>query len=94
MTFEDLRQLSRAEEWFDALGVPYDPGALAAVRIPLLKRFGMELQAIAGLPGQDDPQRLAAARAALAFAWDLVRKPRGRSRAEAFAGPLVQLGKR
>lgn len=88
-TFGALARLTEAEEWFEALGVPFDPAALATVRLAVLRRFGLELQAIAAAPGQADAARLDAARGALAtaYATALARQRRG----AVYRGPLVQL---
>lgn len=55
-----LKALSAAEEFFTALGVPYDPALLAVARMHILKRMGEYL-------GGDDleglPDRVVIARA-------------------------------
>jgi nitrogenase-stabilizing/protective protein len=43
---DPLAQLARAEEFFEALGVPYDPRVVTVYRLRLLKRFGLEVAAI------------------------------------------------
>jgi nitrogenase-stabilizing/protective protein len=89
MTFDDLSRLTEAEEWFDALGVPFDATALAPVRLAVLKRFGVELQAIAGRLGATDAERLDAARIALAHAYAALRAKQARG--PVWRGPVVQL---
>jgi hypothetical protein len=93
MTFDDLGRLTEAEEWFEALGVPFDAAALAPVRLAVLKRFGVELQAIAAGLGATDAERLASARVALAHAYDAlrVRLARARPGEPIWRGPVVQL---
>jgi nitrogenase-stabilizing/protective protein len=59
----ELEGVAEAEEFFEALGVPFDPGVLASHRLAILKLFGLAaeswLDANAGAGG-------AARRAALA----------------------------
>jgi nitrogenase-stabilizing/protective protein len=40
MCFDRLAKLSTAEEFFLALGVPYDPAVVNVSRLHILKRFG------------------------------------------------------
>jgi nitrogenase-stabilizing/protective protein len=55
---EELSRLARAEEFFDFLGVAYDPRVLAVYRLRLLKRFGLEMAAIdAHEPRPSAPER-------------------------------------
>lgn len=89
MTFEELRGLTEAEEWFEALGVPFEPAALAPVRLAVLRRFGVELQAIAAGLRATDAERLAAARTALAHAYEALRARQARG--PVYRGPLVAL---
>ncbi len=42
----ELNACEEAEDFFEALGVPYDPKVLAAHRLPILRRFGDALVAI------------------------------------------------
>lgn len=37
---DDLRKLSSAEEFFDALGVAYDPAVIRVARLHILRRMG------------------------------------------------------
>ena len=38
--FDDLRKLSSAEDFFDALGVEYDPAVVRVARLHILRRMG------------------------------------------------------
>ncbi len=42
-TLETLRTLSAAEEFFEHLGVPYDPAVIRVNRLHVLKRFNQYL---------------------------------------------------
>jgi nitrogenase-stabilizing/protective protein len=46
MDFPDLRELEHAEEYFEALDVPYERRVLDVYRLHVLKRFGLEREAI------------------------------------------------
>ncbi len=92
MRLDDLHGLTEAEDYFAALGVPFDPAALGPIRLAVLRRFGLELEAIAGWIGATEEARVAAAREALAGAYRSLldrgaREPRLRD-----VGPLVRLG--
>ncbi|MGO9987276.1 MAG: nitrogenase-stabilizing/protective protein NifW [Steroidobacteraceae bacterium] len=43
MTLETLGTLSAAEEFFEQLGVPYDPAVIRVNRLHILKRFNQYL---------------------------------------------------
>jgi nitrogenase-stabilizing/protective protein len=43
-TLETLRTLSAAEEFFEHLGVPYDPAVIRVNRLHVLKRFNQYLR--------------------------------------------------
>ncbi len=42
----ELNACEEAEDFFEALGLPFDPKVLAAHRLPILRRFGDALVAI------------------------------------------------
>ena len=48
----ELAGLGEAEDFFEALGVPYRPEVLATLRLRVMKRFGLSLGELrqAGLP--------------------------------------------
>lgn len=91
----ELAGLIEAEDFFEALGVPFEAGVLAAHRLHILKLFGLALGAwLDANPGADAATRRAAAARALreahgAFADD-ERAPRP---ANPFAPGLVRLGR-
>ena len=41
---DDLRKLSSAEEFFDVLGVDYDPAVIRVARLHILRRMGEYLR--------------------------------------------------
>jgi nitrogenase-stabilizing/protective protein len=92
----ELASLAEAEEFFEVLGVPYEPRVLAAHRLHVLKVFALALGAwLEANPAADAPARRAAAARALreahgAFADDERAPPRSNP----FAPGLVQLGRR
>ena len=68
---DPLAQLARAEEFFEVLGVAYDPRVVAVYRLRLLKRFGLEVAAIdAQEPRPTAPERLRLCAEALRRAHD------------------------
>jgi hypothetical protein len=91
----ELASLTEAEEFFEVLGIPYDPKVLAKHRLHVLKVFGMALSSwLDANPGADAAARRTAAARALreaheAFAEDERRPPP----ANPFAPGLVQLGR-
>jgi nitrogenase-stabilizing/protective protein len=91
----ELATLSEAEEFFDALGVPYEPTVLARHRLRVVKLFGMALTSwLDANPDADVAARKAAAARALreaheAFADD----EEAPARPNPFAPGLVQLGR-
>ncbi|BDG05810.1 nitrogenase-stabilizing/protective protein NifW [Anaeromyxobacter oryzae] len=93
MRLDDLHGLTEAEDYFAALDVPFDAAALAPIRLAVLRRFGLELEAITGWIGASDEARVAAARDALAAAYRALRERGAREpRLRRDVGPLVQLG--
>lgn len=93
----ELEAAREAEDFFEALGVPFDPRVLAAHRLQVMKLFGLALEAWRGVnPGADARARRAAAAGALreahqAFADEVERAT---ARCEVFGPPLVRLGRR
>lgn len=74
----DLSALDGAEEFFEALGVPFDPRVLAVHRLHVLRRFGLEREAIDREDGLSGSARLRRYRAALAGAHDLFTRSTAR----------------
>ena len=65
-----LNQLSSAEEFFEALDVPYDEAVVRVARLHILRRMGQYLRgAGAALDGADDDMLHALCRAHLAQAY-------------------------
>lgn len=61
--------MERAEDLFQAYGIAFDPRVLAAYRLPLLRRFGLQLATIGELSvGPEERHRLTAAALAEAHA--------------------------
>ncbi len=70
----ELHGCDEAEDFFRALGVPFDAAALAAHRLPILRRFGeLLVQIVDAHPGADDRTLRALARAALQEAYHAAR---------------------
>jgi nitrogenase-stabilizing/protective protein len=90
----ELAGLSEAEEFFDALGVAYDPRVLDAHRLHVLKVFGLALASwLAVNRGADEAARRAAAARALREAHGVfAEEARAPERRNPFAPGLVQLG--
>lgn len=92
-----LAGAQEAEDFFEALGVPFEPRVLAAHRLQVMKVFGLALDAWLGEnPEADAAARRAAAAGALreahlAFADAAAKAPACR---ELFGAPLVRLGRR
>jgi len=89
----ELWGLGEAEEFFDALGVAYDPVVLASLRLRVMKRFGLSLAELraAGLPEDAQARRAAIARA-LREAHDLVARNGAREGGLVAAALPVKLG--
>jgi nitrogenase-stabilizing/protective protein len=89
----ELAGLSTAEDFFEALQVPYEPRVLEAHRLQILKVFGLALAAWvrANLDADARDRRDAAARA-LKEAHDVFAEEiRGEERRNPFAPGLVRL---
>lgn len=54
---EDLRKLSAAEEFFDILGVEYDPNVVRVARLHILRRMGEYLHKAAPEGATDEEVR-------------------------------------
>jgi len=65
---DDLRKLSSAEDFFETLGVDFDPVVVRVARLHILKRMGQYL-AGASLDGLPEEQIVAACRSHLAKAY-------------------------
>lgn len=65
---DDLRKLSSAEEFFETLGVDFDPAVVRVARLHILKRMGQYL-AGAALDGLPEEQIVAACKTHLAKAY-------------------------
>jgi hypothetical protein len=93
----ELSGAREAEDFFEALGVPFDPRVLAGHRLQVMKIFGLALEAwLTANPGGDVRARRAAAAGALreahlAFADEAAPPAACR---ELFGAPLVRLGVR
>jgi nitrogenase-stabilizing/protective protein len=90
-----LAGLSDAEEFFGALGVPYDPRVLDAHRLHVMKTFGLALGSwLEANPEAAEPERWQAAAGALRAAYEAFAEegPAARRR-NPFAPGLVQLGR-
>lgn len=67
--FDELRHLSSAEDFFEALGVDYDPAVVRVARLHILRRMGEYIEC-SELEDADDSVARAACRAHLAKAYD------------------------
>ena len=65
---DDLRKLSSAEEFFDVLGVDYDPAVIRVARLHILRRMGEYLRS-ADLRDASDEQAKEACKNHLAKAY-------------------------
>jgi nitrogenase-stabilizing/protective protein len=91
----ELAGLSEAEEFFEALGVPYDPRVLDAHRLHVMKAFGLAFASWLSVnPGTDAGARRTAAARALREAYGVFAEAaRAPERRNPFAPGLVQLGR-
>jgi nitrogenase-stabilizing/protective protein len=67
--FKELRRLSAAEEFFEQLGVAYDPAVLNVARLHILRRMKSYLDANELEGGQDEEAVRAHCRAILSRAY-------------------------
>lgn len=96
---ETFRTLMVAEELFEFLGVACDPHVLAAFRLHVLRRFGLEMDLIDRQhPSLEEEARLALYREALVRAHEIFQRstPREQKLFRAVGGdePLVPLPRR
>jgi nitrogenase-stabilizing/protective protein len=66
--FDELRKLSSAEDFFEALGVDFDPAVVRVARLHILRRMG-EYLAQNDLDGASDAEARAACKEHLAKAY-------------------------
>ncbi len=76
MVLETLAKLSAAEQFFEALAVPFDPQVLDVNRLHILKRF-KDLMRAAAMDGLDEAATEVACRVALARAYRDFAEGRG-----------------
>ena len=67
--FDELRKLHAAEDFFETLGVDYDPAVVRVARLHILRRMG-EYLARNDLDGATDDEARAACKETLARAYD------------------------
>ncbi|CAJ0875058.1 hypothetical protein AMST5_02658 [freshwater sediment metagenome] len=67
--FDELRKLSSAEDFFEALGVEFDPAVVRVARLHILRRMG-EYLAKNELDGATDDEARAACKETLTKAYD------------------------
>jgi nitrogenase-stabilizing/protective protein len=85
----ELNACEEAEDFFQALGVPFEPRVLEAHRLPILRRFGDALLALADRhPGERDDILRGFVRAALreAYASERDGVPPAQARAQKSCG--------
>jgi len=89
----ELAGLSEAEEFFEALGVRYDPRVLDAHRLHVVKAFALAVESWLALNAEAGPAaRRAAIAGALRAAHDVFAEEDA-PRCNPFAPGLVQLGR-
>lgn len=90
----ELAGLTEAEEWFEALGVAFDPRVLDAHRLHVVKSFGLAAQSwLDANPAAEAGARRAALARALRAAYDVFAEEGTAPRQNPFAPGLVQLGR-
>ncbi len=67
--FDELRRLSSAEDFFESLGVDYDPAVVRVARLHILRRMG-EYLAKNDFDGASDEEARAACKETLTKAYD------------------------
>lgn len=88
----ELAGLGEAEEYFEALGVRFAPGVLAAHRLQILRLFGLALASwLEANPGAGPSARRAAAARALREAHAAYEDDGPAPRPRPFTAGLVQL---
>lgn len=92
----ELAEAREAEDFFEALGVAWDPGVLRTCRLQVLHRFGAAAAALAGGGSATPPVRREALRRALREAHDAFASgaARGGLVAARVSGPVVRLVRR
>jgi hypothetical protein len=92
----ELAGLDEAEEWFEALGVKFDPRILDAHRLHIVKAFGLAAQSwLEANPVSEAGVRRAALARALRAAYEVFAEDGlAPVRQNPFAPGLVQLGRR
>ncbi len=93
----ELAGAREAEDFFEALGVAFDPRVLAGRRLQVMKIFGLALEAwLTANPASDPRARRAAAAGALREAHQAFADEVGpaAARRDVFGAPLVRLGRR
>ena len=91
----ELAGLIEAEEFFEALGVRYEPRVLAAHRLQIMRVFGLALEAwLRANPEADVRVRRRALCDALRESHDAFAEDVAAGRSNPFSPGLVQLGRR
>lgn len=92
---DELAGAREAEDFFAALGVPYDPRVLEAHRLHVLKIYGLAVESwLAANPDADPAARRRAMARALREAHDAFADDRGPPRCNPFGPGLVKLTRR
>ncbi|HET8539433.1 MAG TPA: nitrogenase-stabilizing/protective protein NifW [Anaeromyxobacter sp.] len=91
----ELAGLSEAEEFFEALGVPFEPRVLDAHRLHVMKAFGLAIESwLATNPDADADARRRALAGALREAHAAFAEEEGPRACNPFAPGLVRLRRR